>query len=183
MNIHQVRKAFWLVMVIACGGCGGAAASPQAPTGVSTHEQYVVEACGAWDALFTAVGNPDTGTGSELSRSLDRAVAGHDGAAADRLASAIVSELRSGRRHASAAGGWPPRTAVMAHLDRVFAAFEVMTIAKVAQAKGQSEALDPQAAFEQAGGIDAWLAMLEAYRAAGPASPSAPQCPKAPVTP
>jgi hypothetical protein len=71
----------------------------------------------------------------------------------------------------------------MAHLDRVFAAFEVMTIAKVAQAKGQSEAFDPQAAFEQAGGIDAWLAMLEAYRAAGPASPSAPQCPKAPVTP
>jgi hypothetical protein len=74
---------------------------------------------------------------------------------------------------------------VIAQLDRVFAAFEAMTAAKLAGARGAADAIEPQQAFEQAGGVVAWFAMLEAMQeaGAGSAAASAEQCPNVPVTP
>ena len=140
-------------------------------------------ACAAWDSLFRAVGNPDTGTGSDLSRALDDAVAAGDAALADRLATDIVRELEDGREQVAVAGGWQPRAPVMVQLDREFVAFEVMTSAKVAAARREPTALDPQTAFEQAGGIEAWFTMIDAMRAAGGDSQTEDQCPNVPVTP
>jgi hypothetical protein len=138
------------------------------PKGVaSSYEEYFVAACAAWDSLFRAVGNPDTGSGSELSKSLDAAMAAGDIPSAERAAEQIAAELKAGRQQAAVARGWEPRAAMMAQFDRVLAAFEVGTAAKLAVARGDPNAGDPQAAFEGAGGIEAWFAMIEAGRAAG----------------
>ena len=45
----------------------------------TSYEDYAFAACAAWDRLFVAVGNPDTASGSDLSRSLDAAVEASDG--------------------------------------------------------------------------------------------------------
>ena len=52
-------------------------------------------------------------------------------------------------------------------MDRVFVAYEALTAAKLALARGEPNAIDPQAAYEAAGGVEAWSAMVEAMRAAG----------------
>ena len=73
---------------------------------------------------------------------------------------------------------------MMAQLDRVFAGFEVMTAAKVAKAKGNPNAIDPQAAFEGTGAIVAWSAMFEAYAAIGAARPAnVERCGDLPISP
>jgi hypothetical protein len=150
----------------------------------TSYDEYAFAACAAWDRLFVAVGNPDTASGSDLSLSLDAAVAASDGTAAERVARDITIQLQAGREQVAIAAGWQPRADMMRQLDRVFAAFEAMVAAKVAIAKGAPDAPDPQAAFEQAGGVDAWFAMLEAARAAGPGPASdMQQCPTVPVTP
>ena len=90
----------------------------------------------------------------------------------------------AGRQQVALAGGWAPRGPVMAQLDRVFAAYEAMIAAKVRLAKHEPNVVDPQAAFEQAGGVEAWFAMFQAMQAngAGTASATAKQCPNVPVT-
>lgn len=156
-----------LLVVVATGGCtpGLAAATARPPAG--TYEEYFVAACAAFDGLFRAVGNPDTGSGSDLSRALDAAMTAGDVPSAERAAAGMASELKAARAQVAVAAGWAPRTAMMVQLDRVLAAFEVGTSAKLAVAKGAPNAVDPQAAFEQAGGLEAWFAMIEAARAAG----------------
>jgi hypothetical protein len=150
----------------------------------SSFDGYAAHFCSAFDAMFKAVGNPDTASGSELSKALDSAVAAQDGLAADRLAAQITAELESGRREVAAAAGWSPAAPVMTQLDRVFVAFEAMTAAKAAKARGEPNAVDPQAAFEQAGGVEAWFAMFEAGRAMRSEHPAdTQQCPNVPVSP
>lgn len=161
MGERQLRGVVLLLIVLASAAC-----APQARRAAS-YEEYFVAACAAWDALFGAVGNPDTGGGSDLSRKLDEAVSAGDAAAAERLAAEIAKELKTGREQIAVAGGWPPRAAVMVQLDRVFAAYEAMIAAKLAAARHEPTAVDPQAAFEQAGGLEAWFAMIDAMRAAG----------------
>lgn len=174
-----------IALIVLVGTSCGVAAPSATPDPPATYEEYAVEACAAWDALFRAVGNPDTGGGSALSRSLDEAVVAGDAAAAERLAGEITRELEVGRRHVAIAGGWPPRAAAMEQLDRVFRAFEAMTAAKRATAAGEPGAPDPQAAFEAAGGVEAWFAMLSAMQASGSgtAGADAPSCANVPVTP
>ena len=157
MRIHR-----WLaILVLTVAGCSAPAASSLAP---ATFEEFATNACDAFSAMFRAVGNPDTGTDSELSKALDDAVQRGDPAEAGRLAEAITSELESGRRSASQAAAWPPGFAAMSELDRLLLAFEAMIDAK-RQATGNPDAPDPQAAFEAAGGVTAWTAMFEAARA------------------
>jgi len=172
-----------LLIAVATGGCtpGPAAATPR--PAAATYEEYFVAACAAWDAMFRAVGNPDTASGSDLSRALDAAMEAGDGASAERAAAAMVRELRAGREQVAIARGWAPRTAVMAQLDRVLAAFEVGVAAKLAVAKGEPSAVNPQAAFEGAGGLEAWFAMLEAMRAAGSGAATDPSCPNTGISP
>ncbi len=172
-----------LLIVIATGGCtsGPAAATPR--PAAATYEEYFVAACAAWDGLFGAVGNPDTGNGSDLSRALDAAVLARDVQSAERAAAGMASELRAARDQVAVAAGWAPRAAVMAQLDRVLAAFEVGTAAKLAVAKGEPNAVDPQAAFERAGGLEAWFAMIDAMRAAGGGAATDPSCPNTGISP
>ena len=189
MASRVTRAVVVLLGSLAVAGCALPAASvaPQPALTVSpqpsiaSYGDYYVVACQAWDALDRAVGNPETGSGSRLSRALDDAAAAGDGPAADRLAADITAELATGRRHLAVARTWAPRASTIEQLDRIFAAFEVMTEAKRAGANGEPDALDPQMAFEQAGGVDAWYAMLETMsspdRAEGKACPNVPVAP------
>jgi hypothetical protein len=146
--------------------------------------EYGVRFCSAWEALFRAVGNPDTAEGSVLSKALDAAVATHDGVTADRLAAEITTELEAGRRHAARGGGWPPAAPMMTQLDRLFVAFEAMVAAKRAVANQVPGAPDPQVALEQAGGLEAWTAVFAAYAAIGAERPAnVTPCAKVPISP
>jgi hypothetical protein len=171
-------------------GCASTASSgPPSPStrpAASSFEDYAVAFCSAWDSLFRAVGNPDTGVGSELSDALDVAVEGRDELAAARIAAQIDAELEAGRQAAAAAGGWAPATPMMTEMDRVFVAFKTMTAAKAAVAAEAPDAIDPQAALEQAGGLEAWTAMLMAYQSMALARPSdqtSEACANLPVAP
>ena len=134
--------------------------------------------------MFLAVGNPETAEGSLLSKALDEAVLAKDGPEGKRLAAEITVELESGRRHVAAAAGWPPAAPAMAELDQMFVALTAMTAAKAAAAMGAPGSVDPQVAFERAGGVDAFYAMFEAMGAMGSARPAgAQQCPNVPIGP
>lgn len=183
MGQSHLRGPLIVLTVLAGAACGPGAPSATTRPAAASYEEYAVAACAAWDALFRAVGNPDTASGSELSRSLDEAVAAGDVASADRVAAEIVKELRGGREQVAVAGGWPPRAPVMAQLDRVLGAYEAMVAAKLATARSEPNAVDPQTAFEQAGGVDAWFAMIDAMRAAGGGRATEEQCPNVPVAP
>ena len=173
-----------LFVALLGAGCGAPTSPATARPAAASYDEYFVAACAAWDALFRAVGNPDTGSGSDLSKSLDQAVKASDVASAERLAGAIVRELEAGRQQVAVAGGWQPRAAVMVQLDRVFVGFEAMTAAKVSVARHDPNAVDPQAALEQAGGVDAWFAMFEAARSAGmTGAATEKECPNVPVSP
>lgn len=152
--------AIVLIVVVA----GAACASKRA---AASYDEYFVAACAAWDSLFLAVGNPDSGSDSDLSRSLDEAVAARDIASVDRLTAEVAKELKAGRDKVAVARGWQPRAEMMAQFDRVFVALEAGNAAKRAAARQDPTAVDPQKAFEQAGGTEAWFAMIEAGRAAG----------------
>lgn len=71
----------------------------------------------------------------------------------------------------------------MVQFDRVLVAYEAMIEAKRAAARREPNAVDPQTAFEQGGGIEAWFAMIDAMRAAGGGSATEEQCPNVPVAP
>ena len=177
--------ALMAIVFAACGtGAPSAAPSPTPLPAASSFEEYAVSFCSAWEALFQAVGNPDTGTGSVLSKALDEAVAARDGPEAKRLASEITAALESGRGDAAVAGGWPPAAPTMTQMDRLFVAFEAMIAAKAARATGEPDSVDPQAAFEQAGGVEAYFAMIEAMQARPSAGQAgSQQCPNLPVGP
>jgi hypothetical protein len=183
--IDRFRRAVLAVcLATSAAACDIGVSTVPAPPAAASYDEYALAACGAWDALFKAVGNPDTGSGSELSRALDEAVANGDAAAAERASASMLRELAAGRVQVAVAAGWAPRAKVMAELDRVFTAFEAMTRVKLARARGASSE-EPQAAFERAGGVDAWFAMLRAMQdaGAGTAPATARQCANVPVTP
>jgi len=169
---RQLRIASATLVMAAMAACQTGAPSRTPVPAAGSFEEYAASFCSAFEAMFRAVGNPDTGSGSDLSKALDAAVAAGDVASADKLAAAITSELESGRRHVAFARGWPPAEPMMAQLDRVFVAFEAWVEAKRAAAGQAPNAVDPQAAFERAGGVEAWLAMFQAGRAVASARPA-----------
>ena len=72
----------------------------------------------------------------------------------------------------------------MAEFDRVFVAFEAMIAAKAASATVTANPVDPQEAFEGAGGVEAYFAMIDAMRAMPTAGQAgSQQCPDLPVAP
>jgi hypothetical protein len=187
-----MRLLIMTLLVAVTAACGSGAPSPvpspvPSPTplpAASSYKEYAVAFCSAFEALFRAVGNPDTAAGSVLSKALDAAVASHDGKAADPLAADITTELESGRKDVARAGGWPPAAPITTQLDGVFVAFEAMTAAKRAAANQVPDSVDPQAAFEQAGGVEAWGAMFAAWSTIGAERPAGVQpCANVPMTP
>lgn len=177
----RVVVVVWIVLTGAA--CATPAPSATPLPAATSFEAYALSFCAAFDALFRAVGNPDTGSASALTRSLDDAIKAHDVTSADRLVASITAELEAGRRHAASAGGWPPRAQMMANLDRVLVAFEVAIAAEGSAAHNDPEAAgsNSQAAFEQAGGAEAWFAMLE--EAKTPVGETGQQCATVPVSP
>lgn len=171
-----------LLIVVATGGCTPGPASATPRPAAATYEEYFVAACAAFDGMFRSVGNPDTASGSDLSRALDAAMTSGDVASAERAAAGMAAELKAAREQVAVAAGWAPRTAVMVQLDRVLAAFEVGTAAKLAVAKGEPN-VNPQAAFEGAGGLEAWFAMIDAMRAAGGGAATDPTCANTGISP
>ena len=162
MRIH------WLVsLVLAVAACGPAAASSSPP---ATFDDFATNACDAFEAMFRAIGNPDAGTSSDLTAALDEAVKRGDRAEADRLAGAIFAELANGRQAASAAAAWAPGAPAMSELNDFLTAYEAYVRAKQELSSGNQA--DPQAAFEAAGGVTSWTAMLEAARSAATARPA-----------
>lgn len=199
--IHRrlVALASSIVIASIVGACSAAIPGTSAPTGSGSaapaasleasvppaiaFDAFFIAACSAFDSMLEAVGNPDTGSGSVLSKQLDQAVEAKDGAAADRVAAVMTSVLETGRRHAAAAGSYPSGSPMMIQLDRVLAAFVVMVEAKREIANGTPGAVNPQTAFESAGGVDAWLAMLDAVRTIDrPAGVPVRTCPTAPIS-
>ena len=166
---HTTLRALALALVatiaVACGSAAPAATSPASPSAApsappATYAEYDASFCAAFTSLIRAVGNPDAGTPSALSKKLDDAVRAGDAVAADQAAAAMTAELETGRRHAAAAARWQPAAASMAQMDRLLVAFEAMTTAKRAVAAKVPDAVDPQKAFEQAGGVQAWTGVL-----------------------
>ena len=197
---HKALVAISMLLVLAgtaaaCGS-GEASVAPSVAASVApsvaasvapnpspmTFDTYAVAFCSAWDSLFTAVGNPDTGSGSVLSKSLDDAVAAGDAATAERVAATMTSKLEVARQQAAVAAGWPTATTMMGHFDRVVLAYKAMIAAK--KAVGASSQANAQGAFEQAGGVDAWTATFEAYRTVDrPTGSSQANCPTVPIAP
>lgn len=160
-----------LVLTAACGPA--AAPSSRDSPGARTYEEYASAACVALQALWTGYGNPDTAGLSPLMRSFEDAVKQGDVMAAGPRADAVLAELERGRASAAVASGWPEGLQSMVHMNRLLLAVEAMVKARLAATSlGYREATDRgQAAFEAAGGIDAWYGMLngigEATKASG----------------
>lgn len=203
MNSRLVGIAWSTALALVVGACSGAPpsgssgtgsaaasvpasgpASPAAsPSSALTYDAFVVAACSAFDLMDQAIGNPETGAGSKLSVELDQAVEAKDGPAATRLAAAIATKLAAGRAQAAVAAGYPSARPMMIQLDRLLEALSVMAAAKRDVATGVPGAVEPQAAFENAGGVDAWRAMIEALRAIErPAGVSERECPTVPIS-
>lgn len=184
MERRHLRIAFITLIAAATAACAPVVPNVLPLPAATSFDGYAAHFCLAFDAMFKAVGNPDTASGSESSKALDSAVTAHDGLTADRLAAQITAELESGRREVAAAAGWSPAAPMMAQLDRVFVAFEAMTAAKRAAANQVPGAVDPQVALEQAGGLEAWTAMFEAYATIGAARPAKVEgCANVPISP
>ena len=148
--------ALFTLIAVACGSVAQHSASmPPA-----TFSDYDAAFCGAFTSLIRAYGNPDTNAPSAMRKALDDSVAAGDRAAADVASTAMLNELEAGRRLAATAARWQPGAATAGHLDRLLVAFEAWTTAKRDRASDPA-ALDPQTAFERAGGVDAWTATIQ----------------------
>ena len=163
MNLISLRVASLAILVLAVAACGSSA--PSAPPSAApsaapaTFDDVSADFCGSFTSLFLAVGNPDAGTPSIMSKALDDAVAAGDSAAADHAAAAMMTELEAARVQTAAAARWQPTAAIMVHMDRLILAYEAMTKAKLALAHTPGST-DPGKAFEQAGGVQAWAGVV-----------------------
>jgi hypothetical protein len=159
-----------LLLSLAVVSCSGGAPSPT-PLPVATSASEFAEAwCASLEALARAIGNPDTAADSKLSAALDAAITRGDYAGVEEVAAQMQGEIATGRRFAMIAAGWPQGAAMAGQVDALLRAVEVLVETKRANAsRGLGEADGAaQAAFEQAGGIEAWQGMLEAGRTVPP---------------
>jgi hypothetical protein len=181
MRGHVGTTILVIAMGVVAAACGPTVPSPAV---ASNYSEYVAASCSAWETLFRVVGNPDTAAWTDEVHQLQAAAETRDAETAAGLQGQINTELEAARQNIAYAGGWPPATRTMAALDRFFGAMEVWTTAYVDIAKGVPNAPDPQAAFEAAGGLTAWRAMLETFADINPyRSGSDGRCPGAPISP
>ena len=194
MKLRSVAAVGLSVLFLAgTAGCQGTATvepSPSAP-GATSYLEFREAFCSAWEDLFRGIGNPDAGSDSELSAAMDDAIAVGDRAEVDRLAGEIIRALESGRGNLRVAGGWAPGSSVALAMDPIFVTFERMIEAKrMAAPQGLDAATGvAQAAFEAAGGMEAWMNGLrsmqneEVMRVIASARPAGlePQCENVPI--
>jgi len=162
-SVRAGALALLTVIAVACGSGAPSSApqsakpSPSAPP--ATFSDYDAALCGAFTSMIRAYGNPDTNSASVMRKTLEDAIAAGDKAAAERASTAMLNELEAGRRLAATAARWQPGAATAVSLDRLLQAFEAWTSAKLALTANPS-AIDPQQAFERAGGVEAWTTTL-----------------------
>jgi len=163
MHHRPLRAIAVACIALAVAACAtGAPSSAPTPTpAAATYDEAQDAICSAFGAMLRAVGNPDTASPSVLSKALDDAVAAGDVPAAERAAASMTAELETARQLAAAAGRHEPVRPTAAAMDKLFVAFEAHTAAKVAAARKTPGAIEPQAALEQAGGLEAWTATLQ----------------------
>ena len=159
MRTPSVRDVAVAVLMCVALGCGQATSPAPSTPAAASHDEFVAAACAAFDELGAAIGNPDTGTGSALSKSLDSAVSSGDVPTAGRLADESIARLEAGRRQLAIAGGWEPGRAMAIASDRFFLVSEVLVNGKRAGAATR-DLQAGQAAFEKAGGLEAWQGMI-----------------------
>ena len=119
-----------------------------------------------------------------MMRAFDDAVEQGNAADAASTAATVRAELERGRAAAAVAAGWPQGTQSMVHMDRFLRATEALVDARRdATPLGYLEATNRgQAAFEAAGGIDAWFGMLAGIDAAAKSAGRAwPTCEGIPI--
>jgi hypothetical protein len=90
---------------------------PPTPTPVADAAVFIDAMCTAFDELLTAVGNPDTGEGSELSRTLEDAIVRGDTALVDTTTEAMLGHLQAARSAAMRAASFPSAAAGMSEFD------------------------------------------------------------------
>jgi hypothetical protein len=172
-----IRAGALALLTCIAAACSQAAPPVPSAPAAESHDEFVTAACAAFDELDAAIGNPDSGTGSELSKALDTAVGSGDVATANRLADESIARLESGRRQLAIAGGWEPGRAMATATDRFFLTSEVLVNGKRAGAATR-DLQAGQAAFEKAGGLEAWRGMVSAAGAIQlPAGTSPKPCP------
>jgi hypothetical protein len=178
----QIKLPLWVLgpalIAVSVAGCGGAGIPSASPSpAAATYEEADAAVCSSFTALIVAVGNPDAGTPSILSKSLDDAVTASDATAADRAAASMTAELETGRQQAAVAGGWQPARPFKVAMDSLLVAFEAQVAAKRQAAAHVQGAIDPQTAFEHAGGVPAYAATIQAIETLPvPAGMSAQPC-------
>ena len=150
--------ALALLTFIAVACASAAPPSPSAPP--VTYSDYDAAICGGFTSLLRAYGNPDTNAPSAMRTAFEDAVAAGDPVAAQQASTAMLNELEAGRRLVATAARWEPGATTAASLDRLLLAFEAWTSATLALMANPS-AIDPQLAFEQAGGVEAWTGTLQ----------------------
>jgi hypothetical protein len=165
MTHTSVRAGALALLTVIAVACGSGAPTPAPPSAASspppaTFGDYDAALCGAFTSMIRAYGNPDTNSASVMRKTLEDAIAAGDKAAAERASTAMLNELEAGRRLAATAARWQPGAATAVSLDRLLQAFEAWTSAKLALTANPS-AIDPQKAFERAGGVEAWTATLQ----------------------
>jgi hypothetical protein len=155
-SIRAGALALLTFIAVACGS--GAQPTPSAAP--ATFSDYDAAICGAFTSVIRAYGNPDTNGPSAMRTALEDAVAAGDSVAAERASTAMLNELEAGRQLAAAAARWEPGATTAASLDRLLLAFQAWTSATFGLMANPS-AIDPQTAFEQAGGVEAWTGTLK----------------------
>jgi hypothetical protein len=160
-SVRAGALALLTVIAVACGS-GAPTPAPQSAAASpppATFSDYDAALCGAFTSMIRAYGNPDTNSASVMRKTLEDAIAAGDKAAAERASTAMLNELEAGRHLAATAARWQPGAATAVSLDRLLQAFEAWTSARLALTANPS-AIDPQQAFERAGGVEAWTATL-----------------------
>jgi hypothetical protein len=174
-----------IVIAASAAACGASEPSPTpSASGAASFDEYATAFCSAWATMFRVVGNPESATWTDAVHDLQAAAEAGDDASAASLQGTINTELEVARGQIAFAAAWPPAARMMAEMDRLFVAEQTWITAYVNIAKGVPDAPDAQAAFESAGGLEAWQAMFHAHAELNPHRPaSVSQCPGLPIGP
>ena len=153
-------------LALAVAGCGPGAVATTAPHSVGSFQEFFATWCPAMQGMLRAIGNPDSGSDSELSKALDAAIVEANPAAVGQVTAQIRQELFTARQLAASAATWPQGAEMATQMGRLFSAFDAGIEAKRAAASQGLEAASSQqqAAFEMAGGPAAWTDMIAAAR-------------------
>lgn len=155
-----------VLLALAAAGCGPSAVVPTAQPSITSFPEFFATWCPAMQGMLRAIGNPDTGSDSELTKALDAAIVEANPAAVGQITAQIRQELLTARQLAASAATWPQGAEMAIQMGRLFSAFDAGIEAKRAAASQGLEAANKvqQAAFEMAGGPAAWTAMIAAAR-------------------